>query len=274
MEWRDEGLLLSVRKHGESSAVVEVLTAEHGRHAGLVHGGGGTKLAATLQPGMQLSLVWRARTEDQLGAYKVEPIRSRAPSIMRDRARLAALNSVAALLLTTLSEREPCPDLYAGTIALADALADDAAHWPALYARWEIALLAALGFGLDLSRCAATGERSDLAYVSPRTGRAVSRKAGAAWADKLLPLPGVLISGRQPTMGGVREALRLSQYFLEKWMLPAFERSELPAARARLMTVLETLTLSMPAPDTPRDDEVEWNERMGVFREILIPRGQ
>jgi DNA repair protein RecO (recombination protein O) len=271
MDWRDEGLLLSVRRHGENSAIIEVLTAEHGRHAGLVRGGGGMKLGTILQPGAQLSLDWRARVEDNLGTYTVEPIRSRAARIMGDRARLAGLNAMAAMILTTMPEREPNPEFYALTIALADALADDQPPWPALYARWEVALLTMLGFGLDLTRCAASGVRSDLAYVSPRTGRAVSRAAGAAWADRLLPLPGFLNGQGQLTSGAVREALRLTGYFLETWMLPAFEQSSLPAARQRLIEVLETFEIQVVQQVEARDDEAEWHRAAGHQRELYIP---
>lgn len=272
MEWRDEGLLLSVRRHGETSAIIEVLTAEHGRHAGLVHGGGGQKLGAVLQPGAQLALHWRARLEDHLGTYKVEPVRARAGIIMADRGRLAGLNATAAMILATLPEREADPDFYARTVALADALADADSPWPADYATWEIALLGALGFGLDLTRCAATGLRSELAYVSPRTGRAVSREAGAAYADKLLGLPGFLIRQGQPSMGAVREALRLTGHFLDAWILPAFDRPALPAARQRLVDLLETLDMPLRGrPTVARDDEAEWSERLGMDREVLIP---
>lgn len=272
MEWRDEGILLSVRRHGESSAVIEVLTAEHGRHAGLVHGGGGQKLGPVLQPGAQLALEWRARIEDHLGTYKIEPARSRAAVIMGDRGRLAGLNAMSAMILTTLPEREPDAAFYAETMTLADALADPEGPWPVAYARWELALLAALGFGLDLTRCAATGLRSDLAYVSPRTGRAVSRGAGAAYADRMLPLPGFLIGAAPPSMGGVREAVRLTGYFLENWILPAFDQSALPVARQRLMDMLDTLELALRREEAaPRDDEAEWTRSMGMDRELLIP---
>lgn len=275
MEWRDEGLLLSVRRHGESGAVIEVLTAAHGRHSGLVHGGGGMKLGTVLQPGSQLQLEWRAQREDHLGTYRVEPIRSRAAAIMADRGRLAALNAMAAMLLTTVAEREADGALYAAAIALADALADADPAWPAVYARWELQLLASLGFGLDLGRCAASGLRSDLAYVSPRTGRAVSRQAGAAWADKLLPLPGFLIERGPVTIGAVREALRLTGYFLETWMLPAFAQDALPQARTRLVEVLDRMEeLVIPAGAPPaRDDEADYVRAMGESRVLLIPGG-
>lgn len=271
MEWRDEGLLLSVRRHGERGAIIEVLTAEHGRHGGLVQGGGGVKLSAVLQPGATLQLDWRARLEDHLGQFRVEPLKSRAAPIMADRAKLAALNAMAAMVLTTLAEREPDPALYRSSVRLADALSQDERDWPAVYAQWELALLTALGFGLDLSRCAASGVRSDLAYVSPRTGRAVSRSAGSAWADRLLPLPAFLIGRAPVNMGSVREALRLTGYFFETWMMPAFGQDALPAARLRLMETFERYEMPPPPAEAPRDDEEEYHRELGSSRVILLP---
>jgi len=245
VDWRDEGILLAVRAHGESSAIIEVLTRGHGRHSGLVQGGQSSTLAPALQPGAQLSLEWRARLAEHLGHYRVELLRSRAAAIMSDRAALAALNSVGALIVTLLPEREPNAEVYDCTLLLADGLAALDPGWPAAYARWEVILLSALGFGLDLTHCAATGTADDLLYVSPRTGRAVSRGAGAAWADKLLPLPGFLIGRGSPTTGAVREALKMTGFFLEHWACPAFERKSLPEARARLLRSLDLL------PPTP-----------------------
>ncbi len=246
LDWRDEGILLAVRPHGESAAIIETLTRAHGRHAGLVHGGQGSRLAPVLQPGAQLDLKWHARLAEHLGNFSVEPVRARAAAIMRDRAALAALNAVGALLIAFLPEREPNPGLYEETLALADALAAGHADWPAAYARWELALLAALGFGLDLARCAATGATEDLAYVSPRTGRAVSRAAGDAWADRMLPLPEFLVGRGQPTTGAVCKALRTTGHFLEHRVCPAFERAALPEARNRLLRVLDRHAMQGP----------------------------
>jgi DNA repair protein RecO (recombination protein O) len=246
MDWRDEGILLAVRPHGESSVIVETLTRDHGRHAGLVKGGKGAKMSPVLQPGTQLALEWRARLAGQLGHFRIEPVRSRAAAIMSDRTALAGLNAIGALLVTLLPDREPNPGVYDSTVALADALAAGAWDWPVRYARWEVALLAALGFGLDLTRCGATGVTEDLVFVSPRTGRAVSHEAGGAWADKLLPLPGFLIGRGAPSIGAVREALRMSGYFLEHWVCPAFERKALPEARARLVQQFESFEMVAP----------------------------
>jgi DNA repair protein RecO (recombination protein O) len=244
MEWRDHGILLSVRRHGESSVIIEALTPGHGRHAGLVRGGAGKRHAATLQPGAQLSLEWNARLADHLGHFRVELIRARAAAIVADRDALAALNAVSALLVRLLPEREPNPEVYAATLALADAMGELDPRWPARYAAWELTLLDALGFGLDLASCASTGVREDLAYVSPRSGRAVSRSAGAPYAERLLPLPQFLLRGAGAGiaaglgMGEVGEALRMTGYFLETRVCPALGLAEMPAARVRLMRLL------------------------------------
>ncbi len=228
MEWRDEGMLLSTRQHGETSAIIEVFTAAHGRHAGVVRGGTSRKIAPILQPGAQLDVTWRARLDEHIGSFTVEPVRARAAALMSDRLALAALGSAAALLSFALPEREPHPALYARTLALFDAFATDAG-WPGDYLRWELALLEELGFGLDLTRCAATGATDELIYVSPRSGGAVSRAGAGAWADRLLPLPEAL---RQGT-GGVAEGLRTTGHFLEKWLAPALGDRPLPPARTR-----------------------------------------
>ncbi len=250
MEWRDEGILLGVRRHGESSVIIEVLSPRHGRHAGLVRGGAGKTLGPVLQPGAQLSLEWNARLADHLGTFKVDLIRSRAAAIMAHRDALAALNAVSALLVRLLPEREPNPAVYAATLALVDALGADDRRWPALYAGWEMTLLDALGFGLDLGSCAATGARDDLAYVSPRSGRAVSRGAGAPYAARMLPLPAFLLDGGAPGISEVGAALRLTGHFLQSRVCPAFELAELPGARGRLVRLIESMA---PAPEPPGD---------------------
>jgi DNA repair protein RecO (recombination protein O) len=200
-----------------------------------------------MQPGTQVALQWRARLSEHLGQFQIEPVRSRAAAIMSNRVALAGLNAMGALLVTLLPERESNPQVYDATVDLADALAENAWDWPARYALWEVLLLAALGFGLDLTRCAGTGRADDLAYVSPRSGRAVSREAGGAWADRLLPLPGFLVGQGNVSVGAVREALRMTGFFLENWACPAFEQKGLPEARVRLIRLLETHVIEPPA---------------------------
>jgi len=192
MEWRDEGVLIAVRPHGETSAIIEVFTRAHGRHAGVVRGGASRRMAAHLQPGTQVMADWRARLDAHIGALVVEPLRSRA-HVMADRLALAGLASVCALLQATLPERAPHPGLWEATLPVLDGLG--AEGWASAYLRWEVRLLEELGYGLDLSACAVTGATEGLAYVSPKTGRAVTREGAGDWADRLFPLPEGLTSG-------------------------------------------------------------------------------
>lgn len=238
MDWRDEGVLLSVRGHGESAAIIEVFTAAHGRHAGVVRGGASRRIAPILQPGAQLSLAWRARLEDHIGAFTIEPIRERASAVLSDRLALAGLNAVAALLAFALPEREAHPALYQTSIAMFDALVEGG-DWPLAYLRWEMLLLEELGFGLDLTSCAVTGTRDDLAYVSPRTGRAVSRKGAGEWADRLLPLPQALLGQGPATPAELGAGLRLTGHFLDRHLAPALGHRPLPEARRRLIAAFE-----------------------------------
>lgn len=233
MDWVDEGLLLSSRPHGESAAIVEVLTATHGRHLGVVRGGTGRKLAPVLQPGAQLVVTWRARLDQHIGAYAVEPIRARAAAVLADPDRLAGLAALCALTAFALPEREPQPRLYPLTVALADAIAGGA-EWFGPYLRWERALLDETGFGLDLSACAVTGATTGLAHVSPRSGRAVTAAAGAPWADRLLPLPAALISDAPADRTEMGAGLRTTGHFLATVLAPALGDRPLPAARTRL----------------------------------------
>jgi DNA repair protein RecO (recombination protein O) len=249
MDWRDEGILIAARRHGESAAIVEVFTAAHGRHAGVVRGGAGRRLAPVLQPGARLSLEWSARLEEHIGTFRVDPIGARTAAIMADRAALAALGSMTALIAAALPERDAHPELYARTRDLVDALGA-AADWPARYAVWELALLAELGFGLDLAACAVTGTADDLVWVSPKSGRAVSRGAGAAWADRLLPLPGFLHNAwdAPPVAAEVSAALTLTGFFLEARVAPGLPREALPPARARAVEAIRRAAAGRPAP--------------------------
>ena len=272
MQWRDEGILLWVRRHGEAGAIVEALTAEHGRHSGLVRGGARDKVMTALQPGAQLSLEWSARLSDHLGTYKPDLIKSRAAATLAEATALGALNAISALIVKFLAEREAQPDLFAETTALLDAMAGGDPRWPLRYARWELALLAAAGFGVDLSRCAATGRRDDLVYVSPRSGRAVCRSSGAPFADRMLPLPSFLRGRGGANMGDVREALRMTGFFLENRACPALEIERLPDARRRLLGLLDKLEFPREVEtETYVDDEAEWLEMLGAKDSLKVP---
>lgn len=226
--------MLSVRRHGESAAIVEVFTAGHGRHAGIVRGGASRRLAPVLQPGAQLDLAWRARLAEHMGSFQVEPVRSRAALVLADRGALAGLNAVCALLMVCLPERAAHPRLYQHSERLLDLL-PERALWPLAYLRWEMLLLEEMGFGLDLGVCAVSGACENLAYISPKTGRAVARGAAGQWRDRLLPLPPVL-QGHDPANDQeMRDAFRVTGHFLHHHLLAALERTEMPPARARLM---------------------------------------
>lgn len=214
MEWRDEGVILAVRRHGETSAIAEILTAEHGRCLGLVRGGRSRLQRPVLQPGNLVQVTWRARLEEQLGTYALDALALKAGAIMDDPFRLAGLSAVVGLA-QLLPEREPHRRMYDALQVVLDQMEQDDV-WPALLVRWELGLLEELGFGLDLSRCAATGQAVDLIYVSPRTGRAVSREAGTAYRDRLLALPAFLSAGTAPSLPDVLDGFRLTGYFLNR----------------------------------------------------------
>lgn len=241
MDWRDTGFVLTARRHGENALIVELLTEAHGRHAGLVRGGQSPKRRALLQPGNLVAANWRGRLPEHLGALEIELLRPHAAALMGDPDRLAALSSAAALIALALPEREPHADVFRGFTELIGAL--DSPEWAARYVAWECALLAALGFGLDLGSCAATGVNDDLAYVSPRSGRAVSRSAGQPYHDKLLPLPGFLWRDAAPEGGDIVAGLGLTGHFLHHHLLEPQGRS-LPEARARLVERMRRLALA------------------------------
>jgi DNA repair protein RecO (recombination protein O) len=232
MEWHDAGFVLAARRHGESAVIVELLTREHGRHAGLVRGGQSPKLRAVLQPGNEVAAVWRGRLAEHLGSIACELARAHAACILDDPDRLAGLAAAAALVAAALPEREPHPDIFASFRRLVEAL-DSATDWPARYVGWERDLLAALGFGLDLGRCAVTGVTTDLAYVSPRSGRAVSRGVGLAYHDKLLGLPDFLWCDEPAGRDQIALGMTLTGHFLVHHVFRPQGRT-MPAARLRL----------------------------------------
>lgn len=239
--WREEGTLLGVRRHGETSAIIEVFTEGHGRHLGVVRGGASRKVAPILQPGAQLDVAWSARLDEHIGSFAVEPVKSRAAAVMGDRLALAGLNSICALLSFSLPEREPHALVYRRSLALFDLLGTNEA-WPAAYLRWELLLLEEMGFGLDLGRCAVTGARDDLVYVSPKSGRAVSAAGAGDWADRLLPLPPILLGQGQAPPGEILDGLRTTGHFLGNWLAPALGDRPLPKARERLLAALAART--------------------------------
>ena len=244
MEWTDEAFVLAARRHGEGAAVAQLLTRDHGRHAGLVHGGGSSSKRALVEPGNCVQATWRGRLPEHLGRLTLEVERPYAAAMMDDPKRLSALAAACAVAEAALPEREPHPAMFHATGALLDSLAETAADiWPAVYIRWELGLLGELGFGLDLSACASTGQTDDLVFVSPRTGRAVSRAAGAPYEDKLLPMPGFLApnpsSQNNPSIIDIRDGLRLTGYFLSRHIFDPMNRP-LPGARDRLTDLLES----------------------------------
>jgi DNA repair protein RecO (recombination protein O) len=190
MEWTDEGIVLGVRRHGESSAIVELLTREHGRHLGLVRGGAGSRMRPVLQPGNSVTALWRARLDEHLGYYQLEGTRLRAASLLASSHAVYGVTHLASLA-RLLPERDPHADIYAMLELTLDDFEDAGAAAVHLI-RFELAMLAELGFGLDLQSCAATGATSELIYVSPKSGGAVSRTAGEPFRDRLLRLPAFL----------------------------------------------------------------------------------
>lgn len=236
MEWRDPAIVLSARRHGDSSLVVSLLTSGHGRHAGLAKGGAGKAARGLFQPGNVLLATWKARLEDQLGVWSCELLEANAAAVLGDPGRLAALASVCALAEAALPEREAHPAVYDATLALMGVLSADEAGtaWAEATVRWEMMLLAEMGFGLDLTACAATGATEELVWVSPRTGRAVSAAAGAPYRDRLLPLPGFLTGEAEASPAALRQGFALTGFFLERHVLAQAGRP-MPPARQRLV---------------------------------------
>ncbi len=237
MEWCDPAFVLSARLHGETGAVVELLTEEHGRTAAHVAGGASRRMKSYLQPGARVMATYRARTSENLGSARLEPFGEGPAALFDDALALAGLSAAAAVAQGALPEREPHPGAYLAFEAFTSALAA-ADIWPAIYVRFEAGLLEELGFGLDLSRCAATGAVDDLIYVSPRTGRAVSREGGAPFADRLLRLPPFMLSSQGGLgEGDVADGLALTGHFLEQFVFGPLNRP-LPPARVWLLEKL------------------------------------
>jgi DNA repair protein RecO (recombination protein O) len=237
MQFSDEGVVLSVRPHGEAGAVLELFTRRHGRHLGLVHGGRSRKMRPILQIGNHVDAERKARLADNLGHFTLELRKAVAAPLMEDAAALAAMTSVATLA-RRLPERDPHPNLFEVTLFVLGFL-DDRAVWPALVVRWELALLEELGFGLDLAACAATGRTEDLIYVSPKSGRAVSAEAGEPYKERLLALPAFLRrgAGGEVLPADLEAGFALTGHFLELRVLQPREQT-MPEARGRLLSYL------------------------------------
>jgi DNA repair protein RecO (recombination protein O) len=212
MEWTDEGIVLGTRRHGESSAILELMTCEHGRHLGLVRGGSGSRLRPVLQPGNTVRATWRARLDEHLGNYAVEPLHLHGASQLGASHVVYGVTHLAALC-RLLPERDPHPDVHERLAAMLDRL-DDPQVAGIEMVRFELQMLAELGFGLDLESCAATGTADDLGYVSPKSGRAVSRVAAAPWQDRLYRLPAFLSEDVTPSMDDVADGFALTGFFL------------------------------------------------------------
>ena len=245
MEWSEDGIVVGVRRHGEADAIIEVLTAGHGRHLGLVKGGRSRRLRPVIQPGNTLALTWRARLDEHLGNFRVEPVTERSTALMASGVAAFGL-ALAGAHLRLLPERDPHPRLFDALAALVDCF-DRPALAAELMVRFELLLLDEMGFGLDLESCAATGRRDELVYVSPRSGRAISRDAGLPYADRLLPLPAFLreAPGQAHSGVGVPEGFLLTGYFLERYVFDG--RGEgLPEVRLSFLRAIRSA--AEPAP--------------------------
>lgn len=230
-QWQDQGIVLSARAHGESGAVVSLLTEAHGRHAGYVRGAHSSKMRGLLEPGNLVGVIWQTRVDGNLGTYTLEQERNLAGGLMDDPLKLGALLAACSLCDAALPEREGHPGLFHGFLALMDAMDGDI--WGAAYVMWEIALLRELGFGLNLTRCAGGGSAERLAYVSPKSGHAVSAEAGEPYKDKLLPLPAFLKPQRgEATLDEILKGVAMTGYFIEHWVF-AQHRSGPPEERRR-----------------------------------------
>ena len=236
MDWRDEGIFLGGKPLGEANLIAEILTLEHGRHLGLVRGGRSRRIRPVLQPGNLVGVTWRARLSEHLGGFNVEMMEAHGARALDDAAALSAIGTMAGLV-KLLPERDPHPELYAATLHVLRSFGEPDI-WPVLLVHWEFQLLQEIGFGLDLTECAATGTVEELIYVSPRSGRAVSREAGAPYGDKLLALPAFLLDETAPlTPADIAAGFALTGYFLERDVLEP-HGMKLPSARERLLDLL------------------------------------
>ncbi len=235
MEWTDQGIVVALRPHGEASTIVQIVTKDHGRHAGIVRGGKSKQLRGVLQPGNKVRATWRARLADHLGTFTIEPLASRVAGFMTDAAALDALSAACAMAVSALPEREPHAAVFEGLDMLIESM-DEKDVWPALFVRWELGLLQELGFRLDLSTCAVTGQTNGLTHISLRTGRAVCAEAAEPYANRLLPLPAFLLQSQTESVSNddIESGFKITGHFLERWVLVP-HGANLPPARDRLL---------------------------------------
>ena len=248
MEWSDDGIVLSTRKHGESAAIITLLTRYHGRHSGLVRGGAGKRARGQYQPGNRLHAKWRGRLAEHLGTYNCELTEAVAAGLLEDASRLAALSSACAILEAALPEREVYTSIFKGLEILLATLLDEISDntfqaWPSVYAKWELGLLKELGFGLNLSECVATGATQYLTHVSPKSGCAVSANAAKPYQEKLLVLPEFFLHpGAAGTIEEVLTALKLTGHFLNQHVFFQRNNAKQPDARNRFFNRLKRST--------------------------------
>jgi DNA repair protein RecO (recombination protein O) len=238
MEWTDEGIVLGTRRHGEANAIAELMTREHGRHLGLVRGGAGSRMRPILQPGNRVTATWRARLDEHLGAYAVEGLELSAASYLAAAHAVYGVTHLGALC-RLLPERDPHPYIHEALADVLDHLLDPRRAGPDV-ARFELQLLSELGFGLDLERCAATGATGELVYVSPKSGRAVSREAGEPWQDKLLRLPAFLGRaevGTAPSTADLADGFAVTGFFLSRHVFEP-RGAALPDARSSFVNAI------------------------------------
>jgi DNA repair protein RecO (recombination protein O) len=250
MQWTDEGIVLGSKRHGEANAILELMTRAHGRHLGLVRGGASSRLRPVLQPGNRISSTWRARLDEHLGHYVVEGLDARAASFLPVPHALYGVTHLAALC-RLLPERDPHPQIHAALEEVLDGLLDPRRAGAGVV-RFELLLLAELGFGLDLSTCAASGAEDDLVYVSPKSGRAVSRQAGEPWKDRLLLLPAFLraAAAGDPSPQDVADGFVLTGFFLARHVLEPRGLS-LVDARASFIAASTTLARQLDEANEP-----------------------
>lgn len=247
MDWQDTGIVLSAKRHGETSAIVRILTSEHGMHAGLVRGGFSKRQRANVEPGNRVSVTWRGRLAEHLGAFSLETIHAHGAQVLDYPDRLAALAAATSVAQAALPEREPHKATFDALEIFLNALENDAfcdnvCAWGSLYVKWEVGVLSELGFRLDVSACASSGVTEDLIWVSPKSARAVSRTAGEPYRDQLLPLPDFLKADGSiaQSLDDVLKGLKLTGYFLDRHLFSPFDKT-MPSARGRLVERLAHL---------------------------------